>query len=208
MMSTIPHATHTDAYTVESDGQALGPQMQQQIAQARQRRKAIDRAMSVAAFDAWSSAVLAALCVPFALFSWASLLAAMVLSAVAYVEFTGRAMLRQLDPRSLHVLAGNQIGMAVIVILYAVWRLYLATTGQGYAAQIEQQLPPDVAGQLGSSVSQLVRNMEMLVYVVLIAGTVLMQGGTALYYLSRRKALHEFVTQTPRWVIDVLKAAA
>ncbi len=207
-MPSLTHAASADSHSAEQDRPTIDPQMQQQIVAARKRRKAIDRTMSVAGFDAWSSAVLAALCVPFALFSWASLLAAIVLAAVAYVEFTGRDMLRRLDPRSLHLLAGNQIGLAVIVILYAVWHLYLALTGQGYAAQIEQQLPPDVAGQLGSSVTQLARSSELLVYTVLIIATILMQGGTALYYLSRRKALRDYVSQTPRWVLDVLKAAA
>ena len=77
------------------------------MAEAKQRRKKIDRAATVAAIGGWVTAVLAALSAPFAVFHFESLLAGIVLGAVAYHEFKGRRMLMSLHPMAPRVLGVN-----------------------------------------------------------------------------------------------------
>lgn len=185
---------------------AMTPAMHQTLTDAKQRRRKIDAAAQVATFNAWTSAILAALCVPFALFSISSLLAAMVLGAVAYLEFTGRRMLRELNESGPVVLACNQLGLGVIVILYAGWHLLLAATGKGYYDDVVQKYP-ELQSMLGD-MDGMMRMVEYLTYSLLILGTIAFQGLTALYYWTRLGPLRAFIKDTPPWAIDVLRAAA
>lgn len=186
----------------------MTPAMRQELAAAKQRRKKIDRAAHVAMFHAWSYAIIGALCVPFALFSITSLLAAIVLGAVAYMEFTGRRMLRELDDTGPVVLACNEAALGVIIVLYAGWRLYLAATGKGYAGQLSDKLNSQVADLNTAGIVDLARTAEYATYTVLLVATVVYQGLMALYYWTRLPHLRAFVRDTPQWAIDVLKAAA
>jgi len=187
---------------------AMGPQMREALAAAKRRRRKLDRAAGVAAFNAWTSASLAVLCLPFALFSAASLAAAVVLGAVAYVEFTGRRKLRELDESGPVMLTCNQLALGAVVILYAAWHLWLAYTGRGYAGRLSAELGSQVADLNTEGLVGLFRTVEYLTYTLLIAGTLLFQGLTAWYYWTRRTHLRAFVSQTPRWAIDLLRAAA
>lgn len=177
-----------------------------QIEQAKKQRRKIDSACVVAGFNGWTAGVLAALSAPFVLLSHGAGVAALVLGAVAYVEFRGRRMLREMDLRGPKVLACNQVVLGVIVILYALWMLIAALTGEGqYAQAIAQE--PALASTL-APIGDLMRFVEIATYSLLIIGTVAFQGGMAWYYLSRGKHMRNFLDNTPPWVIDVLRAAA
>jgi len=185
---------------------AMGIAVQQQVAAARERRAPIDRAARVAAFNGWSAAILAVLSLPFALFSPTSAVAGAVLAVTAFVEFRGRRMLRNLDPRAPVVLACNQFAFGSIITAYAIWMLYMTTHGQGdYAGVIAQH--PELADLLGP-LDEVVNQIAVLTYSLLIVGTLLFQGGTGAYYLTRRRCLRAYLDETPDWVTQLLRAAA
>jgi len=56
-----------------------------------------------------------------------------------------------------------------------------------------------------ATMSDLFRTGVILGYSALIAVSILVQGGAAYYYLSRRKYLREFLEHTPAWVVDFLR---
>ena len=70
------------------------------------------------------------------------------LSAVAYHEFKGRALLRDLDLKGPRVLGYNQIGFGVLLVGYCVWSLIDAVVGPNpYETYIEAE--PALADMLG-----------------------------------------------------------
>ncbi|MCE9591698.1 MAG: hypothetical protein K8S99_14380 [Planctomycetes bacterium] len=182
------------------------PAMQQEVAAARKRRTKIDRAAGVASFNGWCAAILAAISLPFAFFSPTSAVAAAVLATTAFIEFRGRRMLRALDTRAPVLLACNQFAFGAIIVAYAAWNIYLVKHGQGGYADVIAQHPElsDALGPLGA----MIQKMEALTYCLLMLGTLLFQGGTGVYYLTRRRYLREYLAETPEWVTQMLRAAA
>lgn len=184
----------------------LTPEHYEALRAAKSRRKKIDRAVSVASFNGWSTGVFAALSAPFALFSFSGLLICLGLGAVAYHEFKGRAMLRALDLRGPRILGYNQIGFGVLIVAYCLWSLYEAMTGPNpYAQYIEAD--PALADMLGG-IGDLYTFGAVLVYGAAIVLTVPYQAFMAWYYFSRSKHLSDYLSQTPGWVAEAQRAAA
>jgi hypothetical protein len=186
--------------------EAASPEQIKLLTEAKVRRKRIDKAIGVASFNAWSGAVMAALALPFALFSVSAALTGMVLTVFAYTEFSGRKMLRELEVRGLQVMAINQLALGAAIILYAVWQIVSSLTGGGQYAELIAQSPE--LGTMLRPMESMIRKLEVGTYAVVIVGTVAMQGGTALYYWTRRKHLKEYLEQTPEWAIQIQRAAA
>ena len=178
-------------------------QCQAILRQARQRRRKIDRAVTVASFNGWTLAVLAGLSLPFAPFSVTTAVAVVVLAAAAFVEFRGRGLMRKLDDRAPVVLATNQAALGVIVMAYAAWRLWQIRNGLDPALAQMRQMDASVQG-----IGDLAQSLAELLYTTLIGGVVLLQGAMVWFYLSRRRFLRLFREQTPDWVIELLRAAA
>lgn len=181
----------------------LNDEARRLLDEARQRRKRINRAVSVATFNAWSAAALALLSAPFVFLDPLTAVAVLVLGAVAVVEFRGRAMVRRLDERGLLMLAANQAGLGLAVIAYACYQLIVTAGGTDpHLAELAS------VGDMGRQIADLERNIAYAVYGSLIPATIVFQGGMAWFYLHTRKAMRTFIAATPPWVKDVLAAAA
>ncbi len=63
----------------------------------------------------------------------------------------------------------------------------------------------DLDATLGSSggFAGLYKQIVIYFYGGVIGLSALFQGGTAFYYFSRRRAIEDFVAETPAWVRDV-----
>ena len=70
------------------------------------------------------------------------------------------------------------------------------------------QANPELANVLGMDFESLFKSISLLIYGAVIFGSVLVQGGTALYYFTRARHVHEFRRQTPEWVVDLLVTGA
>lgn len=176
----------------------------QQIRDARKRRKRIDKVLGVAMFNGVSEAVFAGLSVLIALVAPTviGILAALSLLIITYVEFHGRSLVQTLNPKGLTYLANNQLVFGILIILYAVSQLYYQAQGvDPHLAELAS------LGEIGEQIAELEQAIVKIVYISLIAGTIIFQGGMALFYHRSRKHLQRFVSDTPTWVIDVLKAA-
>src|SRR5690348_9835129 len=81
-----------------------------ELVAARDRAKMIRKTARVAAFNGWTTAIIAALSVPFSLMSASGLALTAVLAVVAFNEFRGRKRLLNFDPRGATLLGWNQVG--------------------------------------------------------------------------------------------------
>jgi hypothetical protein len=150
-----------------------------------------------------------------AVFDHALLLSAAVLGASGWVELSAGKKLREYDPTAPLRLALNQIVLMVLVVGYSLLKLRAAWIGQAslgaelaqhpeLAAVIEQLADPGLERGL-DSLSRMYRWVVVAVYAALISIALIVQGGAAAYYWSRRKHLIAFLASTPDWVLEFMR---
>jgi hypothetical protein len=177
----------------------------QQLDLAHQRARKIRRAVQVALFNGWTVGVFAVISLLSGILSLTGLVLGGALAIVAYNEFNGAKLLRRLDLRAPRRLAWNQLGLCCVIIAYSVWGLY---TGLSGPSPYGSALP--AAGQAApilKSIEHLQTTITLAVYGSLIFGSIILQGGTAWYYLTRTRHIQAYASQTPQWVIDLQRAA-
>ncbi|HEY2588199.1 MAG TPA: hypothetical protein VGI81_20820 [Tepidisphaeraceae bacterium] len=172
-----------------------------QLAAARAASRKIRRAVSVASFDGWTIAACGALTIGLGLGDVTSIAIGVVLGAIAFVELRSAAQLKRLKVEATRTLALNQLALATLLIVYAVWRLYVTSRPGALSAELGVN-DPDVASMLGS-VEDLTHLIMRAVYGGLIAIAVFAQGGLAWYYFTRTKHLKTYLAETPAWIITL-----
>ena len=166
------------------------------LAAARVAWRPIGRAVRYATFDAWSLAVFAAASLACTGGGVVGVLLGLALGAAAAAEFVGVRRLRRLDPAAPRLLAVNQLCLGGVLVLYAVWMLYLTSVGRGMVAELRSSLRE--AGLDGGDLPRTILNA--LYGIVALLGVIL-PGATAWFYASRTRLLRDFLDQTPDWLI-------
>jgi hypothetical protein len=200
----IPYAT--PAGYAPMDPMQLTPQQLQDVAAAQLRAKKIRRAVGVAKFDGWATGVFGGLTFLTSLlfFSPVGILLGAGMIVVSFVEFRAVGRLKQLDAAATKTLAWNQVFFGSLLLAYAIYSLWNSFHGQGaISAQIANE--PELKSMVGD-LGSLETGIGLLVYGTLAAVAIFGQGGTALYYLSRRKIVEAYVRETPPWIIQAQRA--
>ncbi|WP_145385200.1 hypothetical protein [Stieleria neptunia] len=151
----------------------------------------------MAAFNAWTVGLIAALSFPFAFFGLDGLAITVGLSAVCVFEVLGRRKLLKLDPSAGIWLGWNQVGFLALIVAYCLWMLL------GEAPDISAN--PELSRLLGSDGQQLYQALNLTVYGSVIVLSVIFQGGNAIYYFTRRRYLVAYQQQTSPWVREFFK---
>lgn len=197
-----PAATAGAGTGAAAGDQPLTPEHYRQLELARSRRRAIDRAALVAAFNGWCAIGCGVLAVPLGLFFTEALIGGLVVAALGCVELIGRGMLRRLDRRGPVVLGWNQLTFFALLTAYSLWRIYEGVTRPAELAGAGLQLL-DQFTVPGYTSEQLVTLFVIVVYSAVIAATAVVQGATALYYFSRLRTLDAYVAETPSWIVEL-----
>jgi hypothetical protein len=142
----------------------------------------------------------------FGLFSLPALLLGAGLIVTARCELAGARRLRRLDLAAPPRLAMNQLAVAGILAAYAAWGVFRAVTGPGRYAEVMAAGGP--LAEAMEPIDRLHTLVAVLFYVALIGFTVVAQGAMATYYLTRQRPLHDYLTRTPPWIVDMLRVAA
>jgi hypothetical protein len=184
-------------------GGPLSPHDLQILVDARLRAKKIRRAVTVARFDGWTIGIFAALTLLGSAisFSWIALALGVGMAAVAAIELRGAQALAALDLRAPKRLAFNQFFLGALLFAYAAWSLWSIWRNPGqFFPEIAQT--PELATMLGS-IEDISKLIGLALYGTLILVAITVQGGTALFYLSRARYLRAYIEQTPPWVIEM-----
>jgi hypothetical protein len=176
-----------------------------ELAKARDRSKKIRKAARVAAFNGWTTAIIATLSAPFALFDATSAVITGVLVLVAYIEFRGRRCLLDFDPSAARLLGWNQIGLLATIVVYCLWMLGATLTDSTGTLAAEMEAISDLDPSLGIELQSLVKLVAIALYGGVIVLSALFQGANAIYYFTRRRYIDVFVAETPAWVRDILR---
>jgi len=180
---------------------SLTEEQRQALADAKERSRPLMGAARTASFNVWTIGTFAALTILFGIFSLTALVLGIGLAVVTWNEYRGRALLRRFDPAGPRLLGRNQFGLMVLIIVYALWSMYLARTHPDPGlAQMDQILGGDTAG--------LVADLTVVIYLGVIAATAIFQGLLVRYYFKRIAMVEAYVRDTPDWVLDMQRAAA
>jgi hypothetical protein len=178
----------------------------EQLAAARVRAKPIRKAARVASFNGWTTAAIAGLSLPFALFDHSGAVLTLGMAIIAFNEFRGRKMLLNFEPGAATLLGWNQLGLLAMIVVYSLWSLYGSWSDAG-ALSAELKGYADLDSVLGDAggFDGLFKQVSIAFYGGIIALSTVFQGGNAWYYFSRRRHLESFIATTPQWVRDVLR---
>ena len=197
------------AYFTSATGghpEPLTPEQLSQITHARHRYKKVHRAINVAKFDAWTTAIFAGLSLLFSAigFSIPGILLGLGMAAVSYNSFRGMRRLEELDASGTELLGKNQWFLGGLLFIYAAWNLYLI-----HAGKMDTDLSPDTKQQLaelgGQWINDLMQECYYLVYGALAVFAIVAQGLTSLYYFSRAKFIAEYLDHTAEWILKMQK---
>ncbi len=171
---------------------------------ARDRSRIIRKTARVAAFNGWTSALIAAASAPFSFTSPIAFVLTIAIALIAFNEFRGRKRVLNFDPSGASILGWNQIIFLAMITAYSLWMLFSTLNDTGSVSD-ELKGYVDLNATLGSSggFAGLYKQIVIYFYGGVIGLSALFQGGTAFYYFSRRRAIEDFVAETPAWVRDV-----
>lgn len=181
----------------------LSPDHLREVEAARTRAKKIRRAAGVATMSGWTLAIFAGVTLLGAIFGdFVALVLGAGLGVLAFVELRGAKMVKTFDERGARQLGFNQIALGGFIVAYSAWSLYQATRTSPLASMGSTGDPG-----MDANIEQLSKGIAYGLYVILGTTGVIVPGLTAWYYFSRQKLIRQFVDETPRWVVDTLRAA-
>jgi hypothetical protein len=185
----------------------LSPQHLAELAAAKRASRAVRRTASIARASAWTTGILAGLTLLGVLFGdVVSLVLGAALMAVAIRESRLAGRLAQLDPRAPGALAINQLLLGAIIVAYAAWQIRAALASSGLSAVNAPIGDPQVDAML-ANIGAVSKRIMVAFYACVATGGVLGTGLMALHYRSRQPLLRRFLTTTPPWVTQLLRAA-
>jgi hypothetical protein len=198
-IAAVPFAGFEDRFA-----NPLSADHRRELSLARDRSRVIRKTARVAAFNGWTSAIIAAASAPFALSSPIALVLSGAIAIVAVNEFRGRRRILNFNPSGATLLGWNQIFFLAMITAYSLWMLHANLNDSG-AVSDELKGYVDLDASLGSSggFATMYKQIIVIFYGGVIGLSALFQGGTAFYYFSRRRQIEDFVAETPEWVRDV-----
>lgn len=191
---------------------AISDAQRVEIGRGAEREKRFAFARKLASFNGVGAGIFALFALLSAVLDPSSLLLALPLAAIAFVELNGGQRVARYERKGLVQLACNQLALIALVSSYALVQIFSALDGGSPVNEMLAQsgmAPTDldlstVSSELGDF-DAMYRTAVTAFYGVVIAATALVQGGCALYYWSRLKHLERFLAETPRWVVEHLR---
>lgn len=199
-----PNSTDPNPQAVKNP---LSEEQMRKIIDSGDRARPIRKAARFASGNGWLTLLAGFSTVPFAIGNTPLLIFAVLLGAIGTRELTLRRRLLRFIPRTTRKLAFNQLMLGALLSAYAVWMMIQSATSEGMIASKLNSDPmlqsaPELAGAL-DGLAELERLAMVGIYLLMIVVAVVVQGGSALYYLIKGRALARFCARTPGWVLAV-----
>jgi hypothetical protein len=172
---------------------------------AKQALGKIRRAALAARFEGYTVAICGGLTFLSGIGNVADMLGGAVLTAIGVIEIIGGGRLGRLDTKAVRIITVNQLCLAALILLYALWNLHAEVAHP--ASDLPDLSPADaqVLGQVDSSAMGLTHEIMLLLYGSLIAAAAA-EAGMAAYYYSRGPYLQRYLAETPPWIISMQKS--
>jgi hypothetical protein len=172
---------------------------------AKQSLRKIRRAVTAARFEGYTVAICGGITFLSGIGSIANMLGGTVLTVIGIVEIIWAGRLGRLDPTAVRTLTINQLCLAALILLYAVWNLHAEIANP--ASDLPDLSPSDAQalGEMDSSAMSLTHEVMVLLYGSMIAAAAA-EAGMAAYYHSRGALLQRYLADTPPWIVTMQKS--
>jgi len=169
--------------------------------------KTLKWVLTISLIDGWSIIGIAALgmLITVIIGDYSGVMVGLLIAAAGAMELRGRKLLKRRDPSGMKTLARSQLFLLAVVLVYCVTRL-----GSFDDATVLGNLTPDMEAALKESgiqkadVLPMVRLAFFSIYGGVALGTLLYQGGMALYYRAKTPLITEALTTPLRPRVSVL----
>lgn len=173
----------------------LSDEEKRAFTRASEQARSFSKAERAAAVNGWTIGFFAAVTLLFSLSSLVTALLGFGMAIVAWNEFRGRKMIRQLDSRGPQLLGRNQLGFMVLLIAYCLWSIVrMRAHSISGLEELEELVGP---------VEDLARTLTNFFYGSVIVLTAVFQGLMARFYFARVEMMVAYVKDTPAWVVDL-----
>ena len=176
----------------------------EQIAAARKLGVKIRRAVGVATFSGWTTAVFAMLTLFMGFTSLYGFLLGAGMAFVSLFEFRGASEIKRLDRTAPRRLAINQLAFGAMLFAYSGISLWSMVHDPSEITKLLGESGADRETQ--QMVSDLARTFVFAIYGGVMIAAILGPGLTAVYYYTRLKYIDAYVKQTPQWILDLQRA--
>lgn len=166
----------------------------------------IRKAAGYAAFSGWATLLAGACSLPFTIGNVAMMIFCVVLAGIGTRELSLRRRLLRLETSVLRKLAINQLMLGAVLCSYAIFQL-LQPSGESMLVSAMNSDPsiqsvPGIADQL-NDLAQLERVIMAGIYALMILVALFVQGGSAIYYSLKIRAMRRLHQRTPGWCVRV-----
>src|SRR2546422_6789 len=122
---------------------ALSYEQLDQLRETRRHFTKVRRAIAAATFDAYATAIFAAITMLGSLFSFSlpAFVLGIIMTIVTLRSFIGRARLKRFDESAFKFLAYNQLLFGAGLIIYGLWNMYRYAHGPAPFAEVIAQEP-------------------------------------------------------------------
>jgi hypothetical protein len=183
----------------------LSPEHYAQFEAAQRRGKKLRKVAGVARFNGWTTGLFAGSALIFAWIDklmgggvdYVALAVGAALTIVTINEFRGAAKARRVEPGATTLLGFNQLFLLAAITCYCLWNMFMAPSITGQSSG-----DPEV-DRLLQGFTGVETTVKFAVYGLVIAGSVIAQGMTALYYFQRGKTMREYLRETPPWIVQL-----
>ena len=180
---------------------SLSPEQMAQLQVTRKNFAKVRRATTMALVDGWTTAIFGGLTTLLSLGSVPALVLGLGMVIIGYLQLRSTARLKRLDAGSLKQMAVHQIALGILLCAYGAYSLWQVKHNPPFIAA-RMVSDPEMAEIVENLAQQLFVSLYVSLMVVALAGGGLM----ALYYYTRRKYVHAYRDQTPRWITDLQQA--
>jgi hypothetical protein len=172
-----------------------------------QSARPVRKASGYARMSGWMTLLAGALSVLFSIGSLPGMILGLALAGFGMRELGLARRLDRLDGSAPGWLALNQLMLGAVLAGYAVFKVVTYDSTDSIIAGSLASDPtiassPELAGTM-EQLKQFEYLMSMGIAGVLIVVAVIVQGGTAVYYTTKRKRVNELRTHCPEWVLCV-----
>lgn len=166
----------------------------------------IRKAASFASFSGWATLLAGALTLPFSIGNIPMMVFCIVLAGIGTRELSLRRRLLKLETTVPRKLAINQLLLGGSLIAFAIFKL-LQPTGESMVMSSIQSDPtiqsmPELASQF-DGIAQLEHLVMAASYVIMILVALFVQGGSAIYYICKTRAMKRLHKRVPGWCVQV-----
>ncbi|MBN2583960.1 MAG: hypothetical protein JXL80_12915 [Planctomycetes bacterium] len=194
--------------TVEEAHSPLDERHFAMVQQAVQSHKAIDRLSRRTRSSSAIMLILGALTMVWTFFSpdLTNALIALALCVTGTAEWYGHTQVRRARSGAAKLLGINQLVLMGVIIAYCVAQMVMFSPEKAKAEALSPELRSQMSampGAVGSFNAMIDRWGPIVTYgfygLMILIG-VAFQGGTALYYFTRKRHIEAFARETPAWI--------